>query len=364
MVKRNINFIGGDVLEKLKVKQIIENGIKKINIHDVIDEGWKIDKAKIKYILRSYGDVQRIADNLSYDSRVTSNYESGELKKCKYNYTLDCGGGSVYIGLEDNNTRNSDEGRKTVKIEYNPQKVDIFEEIHYLRELKLLDLHRRFIMYLDLAYDMYVDIKDVVYEKRRINEYNAIHGHSKLETVYLGTFGSHGAVRIYDKTKEMNKRVSKVDDETGEMYVDKYYGNCTRYEMRIKPEGKNNQLLMNIADPYFIEWLVKLHDINIAEKDFDALMLEEIEKYNGVDFVNLLSVHMGYSKKLNDRAKSKYRKIYDDMKKELLGSNPKSSTLNDFNCDCLFKTISSYINSITVDVERQSSMLLSTLISV
>lgn len=350
-------------MEVLERKKVIEDGIKKINIRDVISPGWKIDKAKIKYILRSPGEIQKIADNLACDPRVTSNYETGDLKKCKYNYTLDCVGGSVYVGLEDNNTRNTDESRKTVKIEYNPQKVNIFQELHYLRDLLFLDLHRRYIMYLDLAYDMYVDIVDIDYDKRRVNEYNSLHGHSDLETVYLGTFGTNGAVRIYDKTKEMNKRVSKVDEDTGEMYIDKYYGSCTRYEMRIKPEGKNHQLLMNIADPYFIEWLVKLHKIGLKEKDSNSLVMKKIEEFTGTDFVNLLSIHMGYSKKINDRAKAKYGKIYDNIKKELLDCNSKSSVLNDFNYDSLLKTINSYMNSITTNMERQTCLLIHTLVN-
>lgn len=347
-----------------ELKQVIENGIKKINIQDVIKDGWKIDKAKIKYILRDHNEVQKIADNLAVDSRVNARYESSDIKKCKLNYTLSCVGGVVYIGLEDNSSQNIDESRKTVKIEYNPQKVDIFKEIQYLRELPFLDLHRRHIMYLDLAYDMYVDINSIDYEKRRINEYHSRHEHEKLETIYLRTLGSNGAIRIYDKTKEMNKRVSKVDEDTGEMYMEKYYGDCTRYEIRIKPDGRNNQLLMNIADPYFIKWLVDLGKMGIKDIGQDALILKKIEEYSGTDFVNLLSVHMGYSKKINDRAKAKYRKIYDCIKKELLGCNPKSSVLNDFNYDSLLKTINDYMNSITVNIDKQTNLLYSTLLNV
>ena len=350
-------------LELVQCNSVVENGIKKINIHDVIAEGWKVDKAKIKYILRSPGEIQFIADNLACDSRVTSNYSSNDLKKCKFNYTLDCPGGTVYIGLEDNNSNIVDISRKTVVIEYNPQKVDLFQEVHYLRDLKQLDLHRRYIMYLDLACDMYVDIGQIGYEKRRLNEYDSIHGHTGLETVYLGAFGSNGAVRIYDKTKEMNKRVTKVDDETGELYVDKYYGDCTRYEIRIKPEGKNNQILMNIADPFFVEWLVKLHKLHIKNNEFDTLVLEKIKDYEGTDFVNLFAVHMGYANKLNNRAKSKYKKILVDIKNELLDCNSKSSVLDGFNCDTLVKTISYYINSITINIEQQSKLLCSTLVS-
>lgn len=357
--------MGGEKkLELLQCNSVVENGIKKINIHDVIAEGWKVDKAKIKYILRSPGEIQKIADNLACDSRITSNYPSNDLKKCKFNYTLDCTGGTVYIGLEDNNTRNADESRKTIVVEYNPQKVDLFQEVHYLRDLKQLDLHRRYIMYLDLAYDMYVDIGQIGYEKRRLNEYDSIHGHTGLETVYLGTFGSNGAVRIYDKTKEMNKPLSKVDDETGEIYRDKYYGECTRYEIRIKPEGKNNQLLMNVADPFFIDWLVRLHKLHIKNNEFDTLVLKKIEEYDGTDFVNLLAVYMGYSGKLNNRAKAKYRKILSDIKNELLDCNSRSSVLNDFNYDSLFKIINSYINSISINIEQQSKLLFSTLVSI
>lgn len=342
---------------------VVGNNVRKINISDVITAGWKVDKAKIKYILRSHDEVQLIADNLSCDPRVTSSFESGDLKKCKFNYTLGFENGVVYVGLEDNANRNLDESRKTVKIEYNPQKVDVFKEVGYLCSLKALDLHRRYIMYLDLAYDMYVDVACIEYEKRRVNEYCSLHEHEKLETIYLRSLGSNGAIRIYDKTKEKNKRISKVDEDTGETYMDKYYGDCTRYEIRIKPEGKNNQLLMNIADPYFIEWLVDLGKIGVKSEDVDSLVLKKIEEYKGNDFTNLLAVHMGYANKLNNRAKTKYKDIYDNMKKELLGSNPQSSVLNDFNYDCLFKTINCYINSITVNVENQSCLLLTTLVS-
>lgn len=138
-------------MEKETTKQKIKQGINKIDIRNIFQQGWKVDKAKIKYIVKKKSFLDDVSYYLSLDTRVNQHYTSGALKNSHDNYMIECKKGNVYIGLEDNSNMNTEEARKTITIEYNPQKVDLFAELNYLEPLRYLDLHRRYILYLDLG---------------------------------------------------------------------------------------------------------------------------------------------------------------------------------------------------------------------
>ena len=100
-----------------------------MQIKEIIKEGWKVDKIKIRYILKRREDIQKIVDNLEIDTRVKIRYESKDFKQCRMNYTVETEKGNIYIGIESNQIKMSeDEKKKTLIIEYNPQKVcqDLF----------------------------------------------------------------------------------------------------------------------------------------------------------------------------------------------------------------------------------------------
>lgn len=347
-------------MEKEEIRKKIKKGITEGNIQDIFKEGWKVDKAKIKYIVRDRKFLDDVMYCVSVDSRVNTQFTSGALKNSHYNFILECQKGNVYIGLEDNSNSNTNEARKTVTIEYNPQKVDIFKEVNYLEPLIHLDTHRRYILYLDLAYDMYINISDLQYKKRRKNEYRALIEHSHLETIYLKRFGTTNAVRIYDKTAEMNADKSEeVEEDTGEVKDTKYYGDCTRYEIRVKPENRAEQLMFNITNPFLIENTIKLHELWLND-GIEEKILKKLEKdYKGNEFLRLLAVHQNYDDIAfgDNRTKKKYREMYTDIKKSFSSNQQENDTFKDFNTDSIYKTIINYLNTITYNTELQSKLL-------
>lgn len=346
-------------MNKEKTHQKIKADPKITDMHKLFPEGWKVDKAKIKYLVRNKKQIEDITYCLSIDSRIETSYTSSALNKSNHNYIIQCKKGNVYVGIEDNSNMNMDEARKTVTIEYNPQKVDVFQEVTYLSFLKALDVHRRYILYLDLAFDMHVNISDVRYKKRRKNEYRALHEHDHLETIYLKKLGTPNAVRIYDKTKEMNSNKNEeLDTDTGEIQKEIYTGDCTRYEIRIKPEAKNLQLMLNLCDPFLIQDIVKLHSIWF-DNGIEEKVLKEIEKYPTTQFKNLLLIHLGYNNKITDKVtRKKYNKLYEDIKNKFLENDPRNQLLKKFNTDNIHITISNYLKSITQSEKLQDNSLL------
>lgn len=326
---------------------------KHIDIKTVITEGWKVDKIKFKYILKKVEDGQALLTHLATDIRNTKYWESRDFKQCSKNFNIEINGATVYVGLGSNQIKgNFEEHQKTLILEFNPQKVNPYKEIEYLKELLHLELHRRDIMYIDMAYDMFIPIKDIKYTKRRENEYECKIGHKNLETIYLRKMGENGTVRIYDKTLEMNGGSKEdLDEETGEIEPPPiYYGDCTRYEIRIKPGEYSKH--MNIANPFLIDHLVKLHKIEIHQKEQEEKILEEIYKYSGNDFTNLITVHIGASNKLNDRAKKKYKSLYENIKKSILCDQHKIQSLKDFDLKSLFNVLKPYLDSTTLELNN------------
>ena len=329
---------------------------KTYDIREIIKPGWKLDKVKLKYTLRKKEDVQNIINHIEFDERVTRRYESKDLKACRMNYIIETQDGNLYIGIGSNQIKLSfDEQIKTIVIEYNPNKIDAFKIAPYLKDLLFLDIHRREIMSLDLAYDMFINISELEYTKRRKNEYECRISHENLETVYLRKMGLNGSVRIYDKALEMNGgSKEEVEEETGEVLHKKYIGECTRYEIRLKP-GKYKQEF-NYLNPWLLSEYAKLHKLQIKKKGQTERILEEIHQYNGNDFSNLLTVHIGAEGKLNNRAKKKYKEIYESIKKRVYSDKRDTTILKDFNTDKMLKPITDYLEYITTDRQNQIIM--------
>lgn len=336
-------------MPKLKVK--LEK--KFHDIKEVITPGWKIDKIKISYTLRYLKEVEKIIKNLELDSRITKRYPSRDIKACAMNYIIETQKGNIYVGIESNQTKiKSTERRKIIILEYNPNKIDPFKTAPYLETLIHTEIHRREIMSIDMAYDMFIPITDLIYKKRRINEYECKISHERIETIYLRKMGTNGAVRIYDKTLEMNGGSEEVEEETGEVKESKYYGDCTRYEIRIKPEKYKKEF--NFVNPWLIDELVKLHELSKKEEGEKERIIKELYKYEGNDFSNLLTVHMGAENKLNNRAKKKYKEMYEEIKKMASDTTHETTDIfNDFNTTKMLKPITNYIDSITTDTQNQ-----------
>lgn len=329
---------------------------KKIHdIKEVIKPGWKLDKVKIKYTLRKKEEVQNIINHVEFDQRIKTRYESNNLKACKMNYIIETEEGNLYIGIGSNQAKLTfDEQVKTIIIEYNPNKIDAFKVAPYLKDLINLEIHRREIMSLDLAYDMFININNLKYTKRRINEYECRISHEKLETVYLRKMGTNGAVRIYDKTLEMNGGNEEIEEETGEVKQAKYIGDCTRYEIRLKP-GKYKQEF-NFINPWLISEYAKLHKLELKEEGQADKILKEIEKSTGAEFNNLLLIHLGYEKRVDRNKRKAYKELYENIKKRASLQKQDTTTFKDFNTDKMLKPITDYLEYITTDKQNQIIM--------
>lgn len=313
------------------------------NVWNKINKGWKVDKAKFKYILKQVKDIQKILDHLAEETTVIKYWESRQVKECRYNFILQQTEGTFYIGIESNQPAGAtEEKRKTLVLEYNPNKTNPFS-YEYLNKLKELELHRRKILYIDLAYDMEIDIKDLDYEKRRINEKWGLLGHEELETIYLGTKGTNGAVKIYNKVKELNKDNS-IDTDTGELLKNNYTGICTRYEISIKPE--EDSINFNMVNPFLFDKYVKLHNIGI-KADNDKI-LDKIKEYTGADFTNLLIIHLGEEKRLQYRAKKKYKELYQEIKKSCTIPQQYNTEFKEFNNNQAYICLKNYLKDTTI----------------
>ena len=323
------------------------------NIEDIITPGWKIDKIKIRYILRNIKEIQRIVDNLEVDSRILKKYESKSFEACKMNYIVETTQGNLYVGIGSNQTNVPfGDQQKIIVIEYNPNKINAFKIAPYLDVLITTELHRREIISIDMAYDMFIPITELQYKKRRINEYECRIGHERIETIYLRKMGSNGSVRIYDKVLEMNGGNEEVEKDTGEIKESKYLGNCTRYEIRIKPEKYKKEF--NFINPWLLEELVKLHELSIKEKNQEEKILEEIESRKGAEFNNLLLIHLGYTERVDKNKRKTYKELYKEIKKMASDTTHETTNiLNDFNTDKMLKPINDYLNTITTDTQNQ-----------
>lgn len=314
------------------------------NVWNKIEKGWKVDKVKFKYILKQVKDAQKILDHLAQETTAIKYWESKKVKECRHNFILEQTEGTFYVGIESNQPAGTtEEKRKTLILEYNPNKTNPFS-YEYLSKLKELELHRRKILYIDLAFDMEIDINILDYEKRRTNERWGLLGREELETIYLGTKGTNGAVKIYDKVKELNKNIL-IDTNTGEVLKNAYTGTATRYEISIKPE--NDAIAFNIPNPFLFDKYVKLHNIGI--KTDNEKILTEIEKYNGADFTNLIKVHLNRIDKINKNYKKKYKDLYREIKKSCTSNNNKyNKELKNFNNKKAFECLTNYLKDTTI----------------
>ena len=315
--------------------------MKEIKITEEIKPGWKVDKIKFKYLVRDKRQIEKLIKHLSKET-TSKDWESYNVKQCRYNYTLETEKGTIYIGIESNQFNiTEDEKRKTIVLEYNPNKVDPFK-IEYLKFLKDIDLHRRKIMFIDLAYDMEININDLEYTKRRIDERYCHIGTKTLETIYLGRKGENGAVKIYDKVKEMNKNIDEEIEDTGELIQRKYIGDMTRYEISIKPEKLATEF--NIINPFILEKLMTLHQLNIKDKENKTI--QEIEKLKGTDKKNLILLHLGHTELIDKNKRKAYKEMYEEIKKSCTLSKY-NNKLKNFNHEQALTCLKNYLNVTT-----------------
>lgn len=249
---------------------------------------YSIDKVKLYLYGIKLPLIKVIMKNLELDNLVTA-YESYKITSCRYNYKVKKflnGKESIYLGIEPNWTKSSDRNRsfRDLIIEYNPNKINI-RELYQFYFLSNINQDRIEIKSLDVAFDIYThDINELVVYKRHGSEYKAIIEHNKLETIYLGAFGTNGHIKIYNKAKEQN-----ISDDM----------KWTRFEITYKNLG-----FMDIRDTEII-LKTKLPNIFIINKGL------ELEDLKGNDkFLVLASMENYDLLHLLDKRKSRKIKEY------------------------------------------------------
>ncbi|WP_415314226.1 hypothetical protein [Clostridium perfringens] len=238
---------------------------------------YSIDKVKIRITDVEEKIVQRIMDKLSVNGFVSSQYVSGKIEKCHYNYIIGQGEGAVYFGVSPNWLK-EEYHNKIVVLEWNPNKINpwCFEELRILCDVP--DINWYF-MSCDIAVDIYEEYSSLIMLKRDKREYMASLGHSEIETRYLGSLG-HGHIKFYNKAKERN--ISK---------------EWTRFEITLKSvkaskgfDFNNITMIRNIPLDMFIEYckIPKVYRKYVQIKSLDINDIWSLALEKCIDDINSL----------------------------------------------------------------------------
>src|SRR3712207_4553712 len=115
------------------------------------------------------------------------------VKSYKYNYSIEVQGGSYYIGYW-HNSENWCGGYRSLKIQYNPNKIEIDEPLKRLINFCFLNNSTK-LKSVDVAFDIPRAFGNFVVDRGRKHDVNIYKG-----TYYIGARSS--GVKIYDKQKE------------------------------------------------------------------------------------------------------------------------------------------------------------------
>lgn len=342
-------------INKWGVNYLIDRVVKKVDVSEKIKDGWKVDKVKFQVALRRDADVVHLLiclEDLNVLNSGIVYWKSNNFKEMSHNFNIPCEFGNVYVGIGINSPGSGNsfkEGQKVVRVEYNPQKVNLYKEVPLLRFISSYPVYRIRIMQFDMAFDILdVCIDDVEIEYRHGLEKQCTIGTKKgLETIYRGAKGENGAIKVYDKVKELNKVHNEIWDEKGLCYLEKYTGMCTRVEITIKIPPKERFMFLNYSDGgverfFFLQDWVCMPKIFSADKD--VFVGHIIENYNGSQFANLYLCCNDLDYKITDnRTKKKARELYSDIKKELTSTNSKlGGKLVLYRFDNLHNTLTGY----------------------
>lgn len=247
---------------------------------------YSIDKIKLEFKCLRFQVLQEMLNQFSYSSCSDKYYTSNKISKCKHNFVIDCGGGVIYIGIEPNWNFNS-QYNKSIVIEYNPNKIDLFESVPILKFLKSYPSVLIKVLSFDVAVDIPINYNLVRMLKRDVREKFAMFGSRHVETRYLGAMG-HNHVKLYDKATEQ-----------------KIVGDWTRFEITIKKINSLSATLnefrqsINLPQVYFLNVQHELKEFQLT--DIQRIVLDSIIK--DTDLINTIK---------NIKTRKKYIKLIND----------------------------------------------------
>lgn len=214
-----------------------------------------------------------------WSSFVKKFYTSSGISSFFYNYNIEIGEGqSFYFGfLHNTEKRNSsDNSEYNFTVEFNPNKLKDNNILLYLLNLS----GNWFIKSCDLAFDLPVNILNIIYDKGRKRNVHIFSNGYDNKTICLGSRGSDLYLKIYNKKIESNLNI---------------LGDLTRIE------------LTKTFDDFPLS---NLKNLNILDLDFPVLYLNEylysIDTYNDKTmFAILYAVQNGFDLNMLTRC---YRK--------------------------------------------------------
>lgn len=219
-----------------------------------------------------------------WSSFVKKFYTSSGISSFFYNYNIEVGEGqSFYFGFLHNTEKrsNSDNSEYNFTIEFNPNKLKDNKILLYLLNISC----DWFIKSCDLAFDLPVNILNIIYDKGRKRNVHIFSNGYDNKTICIGSRGSDLYLKIYNKKIESNLNI---------------IGDLTRIELTKTFEDF----------PVF-----NLKELNISDNDFPIIYLNEylysIDTYKDKTmFAILYAVQNGFDLSMLSR---RYREKINDL---------------------------------------------------
>ena len=145
----------------------------------------------------------RLVDILACNPHVEQ-WEINRVMDYRYNYSLKCGTSSVYMAYWHNTQMGRNMDMHTLKVKFNFNKVKDKEMFIWVcNEVLYSRLDRIRVGSVDMCTDVNAPIRNFIVDKGRKKNTRSFN-----DTMYFGDRHKNGAVKIYDKAKEMgiNKR--------------------------------------------------------------------------------------------------------------------------------------------------------------
>lgn len=138
---------------------------------------------------------------------LREDYMSSGMMFFRQNYVFTKGEGTIYLGFCLNTYKECAQGLRKVKIEWNPQKIDIPTPLMWFLQNNGYVFES--VKSIDIAFDFYNSrLSDFTINTTKSVMY--VGTHSNL-TRYISPKEKHGRVKIYDKTRERSVRGLEYD---------------------------------------------------------------------------------------------------------------------------------------------------------
>lgn len=232
--------------------------------------------------------LRRKIDDLEMSGKVPEAKLTIGKGYSEYHYRLNIGKGSgaITIGYKHNSKRENEDSY-TMRIEFNPMKNKVEQYVHFWDLFKELYLHHvKKIKSFDVAFDLPVNNLSLI----AISLTGRQRGSFK-DTVYYGSPGNTGRLKIYNKKVELEEKQGvKINND-----------NLTRVEYSYR-----------FLEPLTLQWLSK---VNTSINDEYSIAVLDSEKMTGEIKAAVLGIQLGYMKmsEFTRTTKTKIKKALESM---------------------------------------------------